>query len=106
MIAGSPNGICQDSIIEIKCPMSNKTYQNYIKNGEPTKKCYAQVQMQMYLSGLKKCVFCVADPNYTSNHKVEIVNVIYKEDYVSDYLKKIITFWKSNVYPLLHKSVE
>lgn len=26
MIAGSPDGICQDSIVEIKCPMSEKTY--------------------------------------------------------------------------------
>lgn len=86
--------------------MSDKTYQNYVKNGNPTKKCYAQVQMQMYLSGLKKCFFCVADSNYTSNKKVEIVPVTYDEDYVFDLLDKIITFWKSNVYPLLYNSIQ
>ena len=37
MIAGSPDGICQDSIIEIKCPVSDKTSPNYIKNEDPTK---------------------------------------------------------------------
>lgn len=106
MIAGSPDGISGDCIIEIKCPMSEKTYQNYIKNGNPTKKFYAQVQMQMYLSGLKKCFFCVADANFTSNKKVEIIQVTYDENYMSDFLEKIITFWKSNVYTLLYKSIE
>lgn len=32
MIAGSPDGICQDGIIEIKCRMNVKNYANYIKN--------------------------------------------------------------------------
>lgn len=57
MLAGSPDGICEDSVVEIKCPISSKTYLNYIKNGRPSKKCFAQVQMQMYLSGLKTVTF-------------------------------------------------
>ncbi|KAK5650116.1 hypothetical protein RI129_001145 [Pyrocoelia pectoralis] len=77
MIAGSPDGICEDSIIEIKCPTSAKTYQNYVKNGKPTEKFNTQMQMQMYLTGLQKGYFCVADNiNYSTNRKVEIICVI------------------------------
>ncbi|CAB3261099.1 unnamed protein product [Arctia plantaginis] len=50
MIAGSPDGICEDNIIEIKCPISEKTYIKYIKNGKPSNKCYAQMQIQMFFS--------------------------------------------------------
>ncbi|GBP85042.1 hypothetical protein EVAR_48379_1 [Eumeta japonica] len=54
MIAGSPDGICEDSIIEIKCPMSAKPFKKYICDGKPTQKFYVQVQLQTYLTGLKK----------------------------------------------------
>lgn len=57
MIAGSPDGIFQDGFVEIKCPVSEKTYFNYIKDGKPTNKYYAQMQIQMYLTGIKKCFF-------------------------------------------------
>ncbi|GBP19508.1 hypothetical protein EVAR_102056_1 [Eumeta japonica] len=38
MITGSPDGICKDSIIAIKCPTTAKTYQNYFKNSKPTER--------------------------------------------------------------------
>lgn len=104
MIAGSPDGICQDSIIEIKCPMSAKNYKNYIKNGEPTNKYNAQMQLQMYLTGLQKGYFCVADSNYSTNKKVEILCVLFDEKYVSEFLKVLVSLWKAKVYPLLYQS--
>ncbi|GBP89816.1 hypothetical protein EVAR_66706_1 [Eumeta japonica] len=57
MIAGSPDRICEDSIIEIKCPTSAVTYQNYVKNDEPTEKFNMWMQMQMYLTGLQEGKF-------------------------------------------------
>lgn len=104
MLAGSPDGICKDSIIEIKCPMSAKTYQNYIKNGQPAQKYFAQIQMQMYLTGLHKGYFCVADFNYSTNKNVEILFVPFDQKYISDFLKVLESLWKVNVYPLLYKS--
>ena len=106
MLAGSPDGVCEDYIVEIKCPMTKKTYSNYIKNAQPSKKCYMQIQMQMYLTGLKKCYFCVADPNFSTNSNVEIVCVTYNEDFILDTIKSLVTFWKAYVYPLLYKSIE
>ncbi|GBP79173.1 hypothetical protein EVAR_53039_1 [Eumeta japonica] len=67
MIAGSPDGICEDSIIEIKCPTSAKTLKKYVCDGKLTQKFYVQVQLQMYLTGLKKGYYCVADSDYSEN---------------------------------------
>lgn len=66
MLAGSPDGICENSIIEIMCLTSEKTYKNYINNGKPSQKFYVCVWMllQMLLTGLKKGYFCVDDCNY------------------------------------------
>lgn len=45
MIAGSPDGICENLCIvenvEIKCPMSAKTFKNYVSNKKPTQNCTA-----------------------------------------------------------------
>lgn len=93
MLAGSPDGICEDSVVEIKCLVSSK-------------KCFAQVQMQMYLSGLENCYFCVADPNFSASKNVEILCIVYDDEYMSGFLESVITFWKSQVYPLLCKSIK
>lgn len=105
MLAGSPDGICENSIIKIKCPMSEKTMKNYVNNGKPTQKFYVQMQLQMLLTGHKKGYFCVADCNYNANRKVDIMEIMYDEKYVSDFLKVIVPLWKDNVYPVLYKSV-
>lgn len=57
MIADSPDGIGQDFIIEINCPFSDETYINYIQNRRPTKKFYSQMQIQMYVCGVKNVIF-------------------------------------------------
>lgn len=86
MITGSPGGICQDCIVEIKYPVSAKTFQNFINNGQPAQKYIAQMQLQMYLTGLHKGYFCVADCNYSSNKKVEIVFITCDQKYLFDFL--------------------
>ncbi|XP_013194034.2 uncharacterized protein LOC106137691 [Amyelois transitella] len=106
MLAGSPDGVCEDCIVEIKCPMTEQTFVKYIKNGQPTKKCYMQIQVQMYLTGLKKCYFCVADPNFSTNSNVEIVCVTFNEDFILENIKSLVTFWETYVYPLLYRSIE
>ncbi|CAG9789618.1 unnamed protein product [Diatraea saccharalis] len=105
-IAGSPYGICEDSIIEITSPISCKIYVNYIKNGQPTEKCNIQIQLQMYLTGKKDAFFCVADPDFAINKKVEIISVQINHEYMEKIIcEKLVPFWKRNIYPLLYKSV-
>ena len=107
MIAGCPDGIFDDGLLEIQCPISAKIYENYIKNGEAKKKYNAQMQLQMYLTGKKNCFFCVADPDYEQNRKVEILSVPFNIDFVENIINdKLLNFWKTNVYPLLYQGVK
>ncbi|KAF2890499.1 hypothetical protein ILUMI_15673 [Ignelater luminosus] len=45
MIAATPDGIMKNAVVEIKCPTSDTTKENYIKNVEITAKYLAQVQL-------------------------------------------------------------
>lgn len=104
IIAASPDGIMKDAIIEIKCPMKAKAKDNYIKNGIITDKCKAQVQLQMYATGFKKCYFCVADSKFEETNKIDIILVTYDDAYVNNLLQKLSIFWKTNVFPILVSS--
>lgn len=104
MIAASPDGLMKDAIIEIKCPAKVKSKDNYLKNGVISNKCKAQVQLQMYAAGVQKCYFCVADSNFEETKNVEIVTVTYDDAYVKDLIEKLVCFWKSTIYPILHRN--
>lgn len=101
IIAASPDGITNDAIVEIKCPSKAKSLEKYIKNGVILEKFKAQVQIQMYAAGVKKCYFCVADSKFEENEKVEIHLIAFDADYVNNLIKKLFEFWKLNIYPIL-----
>lgn len=101
MIAASPDGLTEAAIIEIKCPIKAKAKDSYLKNGVIAVKYKAQVQLQMYATGLKKCYFCVADSNFEETKHVDIVLVAYDSDYVNNLIQELAIFWKTNVYPIL-----
>lgn len=64
-----------------------------------------RMQLQMYLKGLHKGYFFVADCNYSVNENVDIISVTFDDKYVSDFIKVLVSSWKDNVYPLLYQSV-
>lgn len=101
-LAASPDGILKnDTIIEIKCPTSENTFKNYINNKKITEN--AQVQLQMFAMGFKKCLFCVADSDFENNKRVEVIKIDYDEQFVNTIMQKLVDFWKTNVLPLLYK---
>ncbi|KAL4715283.1 hypothetical protein ACJJTC_010853 [Scirpophaga incertulas] len=65
------------------------------------KKCYAQLQLQMYVCDIKKSYFC--DSNFENNMKVNIIDVDFNEEYIHTLLKALLLFWKSKIFPLLFK---
>lgn len=80
MIAASPDGMLKDALVEIKCPTSDKTKVTYVKNGVIADKYLAQVQLQMYTTGVKKCYFCVADVDFEKSKNVEIISILFNND--------------------------
>ena len=50
VIGASPDATSENALVEIKCPLYDRTVSNYItKQFELTAKCKAQVQMQMFI---------------------------------------------------------
>lgn len=108
MIAGSPDGILHNksTLVEIKCPISEKTFKTYIQDGAVTKKYLAQVQMQMFCAKVDESIFCVANSNFENSNNVSIIKVQYDENFVRELLDSVLTFWKTNIYPILYESTK
>lgn len=104
-LGASPDGIVDDCVVEIKCPSSSKSMDQYLlKNGNISCKCNAQIQFQMFLLQLKKGLFCVADPSFETNKIVTILEVQFDELFLTDILQKARQFWKSAIFDKLLKS--
>ncbi|XP_073964659.1 uncharacterized protein [Choristoneura fumiferana] len=95
----SPDGVANNFIIEVKCPSTAKTTKNYVDKNKIKEKFLAQCQFQMLATGYKKCAFCVADPDFERNKKIEIKWVEFDAAYANYLLKKSEQFWKNAIYP-------
>uniref|UniRef100_A0A2H1VS56 SFRICE_025182 n=1 Tax=Spodoptera frugiperda TaxID=7108 RepID=A0A2H1VS56_SPOFR len=48
IIGVSPDGICSDFVIEVKCPISENTIKKYVRDGVLCEKYKAQIMVQMH----------------------------------------------------------
>ena len=102
VLGASPDGLNEDFIAEVKCPSSHKTIEHYItKENVVQPKCMFRIQLQMMLTGRKRALFCVADPNFEKNEKVQVVEILYDEQFPTVYLPPAIDFWKCAIFPKL-----
>lgn len=106
MIGASPDGISSEFVLEVKCPSSEKTVENYLKNGQLSQKCKAQINLQMMATDKKKGLFCVANPNFERNKKFQFVWVKYDQNFTSQIVKDSMDFWKKNIFPVLLNSIK
>lgn len=107
IFGASPDAICEEYVVEVKCPQSQKTFNNYLtKDKSITAKYKGQVQLQMFLLNRKKCLFCVADPEFESNSNFFFTWVEYDEDYTLSIMNAAECFWRHNIYPQLFNSVK
>lgn len=97
----SPDGFIQDrtSGVEIKCPQDN-TYARYLYDGEIKPEYYAQMQMQMMLTGCDHWYYVVFNPNFEKSI------VIKKVDADAEYQQKLragIEKGKARIKEILQK---
>lgn len=97
----SPDGLTSEYVVEIKCPSTKKGKESFVKNNVIGNKSKAQIQLQMFFCYKLKGLFCVADENFESNKKVEILEEDYDKNYCTDLLEKSALFWKTSVFPKL-----
>lgn len=101
IFGASPDGINDEYVFEIKCPMKKTTVTNYLKNGIVQPKFMGQIQLQMLMSGRKKGVFCVASPDFEVTKKISKVFVDLDLNLCNDYIEKCKFFWFQYVFPKL-----
>lgn len=89
-IAASPDGVIFDDkgniteIIEIKCPSNNRFMEQFMTD-TPFEEYIAQIQMQLYVTGAKQCLYFV----YNENIKPYYYSKIIKPDAeIQEKLKK------------------
>lgn len=105
ILGASPDGITDDAVIEIKCPMSEKTVSNDITpNGEIHKRYLAQINLQMHATNRRKGVFCIAHPDFEHSKKFTKVLVDYDSEFTEHLMDCAVQFWKNNVFPKLYCS--
>lgn len=98
VLGASPDGIAEDCILEIKCPLSNKNIVKYVKDGAVVQKYNAQIQLQMFFARKEKCFFCIAHEDFETSKKVDIHEVTYDKDYCAELIRKCVMFWKENIF--------
>lgn len=100
IIGASPDAIGKDFIVEIKAPTNDSSFQTFLPSGNISKKCKSQMYMQMYCTGMKRGIFCVADPNFEINKKVTTVWLDYDDEF-NDILESAKLFWYTAIFPRL-----
>ena len=83
-----------------------KNWQRFLPKGEINVKYKAQMNLEMFSTGLSKGLFIVADPDFEINKKVTLKWIDYNQDFTTSLMEKSITFWKNNIFPKLLDSVK
>lgn len=105
ILGASPDAICEEYVVEIKCPMFDRTVSNYLtKDKKITARYMAQVQLQMHIFNKKKCLFCVTDPNFEGNGKITHIFVDYNLEIVNKLIMKAEQFWSQHIFKQLYDS--
>lgn len=99
LFGATPDGITEEYFIEMKCPSSDSTVSNYIKDQVVQKRPMAQMQLQMFMTNKTKCLFCIASPQFELDRNVTIVEIDYDDKFCKDVMKHAEEYWKKFVYP-------
>ena len=98
LYGASPDGICGDFIIEIKCPYKRRTVSTYVKDGCIQKKIIFQMQLEMHCAEKSRGILAIADPEFEKNFKITFHTVQYNEQLVKMAMLKCTIFWYKYVY--------
>lgn len=100
----SPDGLTDTHVVEVKCPLKEKTVSHYISaDGKICNKPYAQIQLQMLMTGRTKGYFCVASPDFETTGSFQVMEVNYDPVFMTEILKEAECFWRSVIFTHLIK---
>lgn len=101
--AASPDGLHKDFVLEIKCPGTPKTYQEYINVDTLSRKYFAQIQLQMVMTGKTKALLAVAALDFEKTRNIEKIWIPLDEEYVADMIEQATEFYEKAIFPALKR---
>ncbi|KAL7043086.1 hypothetical protein ACKWTF_001387 [Chironomus riparius] len=103
LFAASPDGIHEDFVLEIKCPGTANTFQQYTNLDKLNKKYFAQIQLQMFVTGKRKALLAVASLDFETTRKITKLWIEYDEEYTTQMITDASEFYEQAVYPALKR---
>ncbi|XP_050077779.1 uncharacterized protein LOC126564728 [Anopheles maculipalpis] len=100
-MGASPDGICDEFVLEIKCPYTPKTYACYVDVKKLSPKYFAQIQLQMHITHRRKALLAVAALDFEKTKHIAKVWIEYDEQYVKDIMEHAFEFWRKAIFTAL-----
>lgn len=91
-VGGSPDGIVDGGMIEIKCPLTQANHARVIISGEMPDDHHEQVQGYLWLTGVLWCDFISFHPDFPDRWRMLVVRVDRDDQYISELSRRVIAF--------------
>lgn len=101
--AASPDGLHKDFVLEIKCPSTPNTFEQYIDINKLSRKYFAQIQMQMFITGKTKALLAVASLDFETTRNITKIWIPFDDDYIKDMIAEAMEFYEKAVFPALKR---
>lgn len=99
-LGASPDGFVGDHLIEIKCPFSLRNAENQMfKTIADQPHYYAQIQIQLFVTRRKTCIFYQWSPFGSSTEMVE-----YDDTWIKENLSKLLAFYEEYLLERHHNA--
>lgn len=101
--AASPDGLHNDFVLEIKCPGTANTFAQYINVETLSRKYFAQIQLQMFITGKTKALLAVASLDFETTRRITKVWIPKDEEYMETMLEQAMFFYEKAIFPALKR---
>lgn len=100
-VSASPDGIHDDFVLEIKCPLNEKTHSTHIDLTKLSKKYIGQIQLQMHLTKKKIALLAVAAVDFETTRGITKLWIPYDKEYIENLIDEAVEFYKIAIFPKL-----
>lgn len=102
-MGASPDGICDEFVLEIKCPYTERTHECYVDVAKLSPKYFAQIQLQMHVTHRPKALLAVAALDFETTRHITQIWIDYDRAYVEEVMEQAYEFWCKAIFKALLK---
>jgi hypothetical protein len=101
--AASPDGLHEDFVLEIKCPGTKNTFEQYTNLNKLNKKYFAQIQLQMYVTEKKHALLAVASLDFEVTRNITKLWIDFDAEYVNEMIEHASEYYEDAIFPALKR---